>query len=181
MSATRRGRGLQRQRQLRPIGLTCPVLPASPPELAAQLAGQGYFADVPLGYGNLSGDALRQPIFLEGDAGVGKTEVARALSGLLGRRSLIRLQCYEGIDASQALYEWNYARQLLHIRAAEAAGRDVLDVEKTCYSRDYLIARPLLEALEYEGALPAVLLIDEIDRADDEFEAFCSKYSPTSR
>ena len=148
-----------------------PVLPANPPELAAQLEGQGYFADVPLATAIFLATRLRQPLFLEGDAGVGKTEVARALSGLLGTK-LIRLQCYEGIDASQALYEWNYARQLLHIRAAEVAGRDVLDVEKTCYSRDYLIARPLLEALEFEGALPAVLLIDEVDRADDEFEAF---------
>ena len=148
-----------------------PDLPASPPDLVAQLQAQGYFADLPLATAIFLATRLRQPIFLEGDAGVGKTEVARALASSFQTR-LIRLQCYEGIEASQALYEWNYARQLLHIRAAEAGGRDLAQVEKTCYSRDYLIARPLLEALEYEGARPAVLLIDEIDRADDEFEAF---------
>jgi MoxR-like ATPase len=147
------------------------ALPDSPPALAAALQTQGYFADVPLATAIFLGMRLRQPLFLEGDAGVGKTEVARALASLLDTR-LIRLQCYEGIEASQALYEWNYARQLLHIRAAEAVGRTTSDIEKTAYSRDYLIARPLLEALEYDGPRPAVLLIDEIDRADDEFEAF---------
>ncbi len=144
---------------------------AGPPELATELAARGYFADVPLATAIFLAIRLRQPLFLEGDAGVGKTEVARVLAELLDTR-LIRLQCYEGIDASQALYEWNYARQLLHIRAAEATHRDVADIERTCYTREYLIARPLLEALEFDGGRPAVLLIDEVDRADDEFEAF---------
>ncbi len=144
---------------------------AGPPELATELAARGYFADVPLATAIFLAIRLRQPLFLEGDAGVGKTEVARVLADLLDTR-LIRLQCYEGIDASQALYEWNYARQLLHIRAAEATRSDVADIERTCYTREYLIARPLLEALEFDGGRPAVLLIDEVDRADDEFEAF---------
>ncbi len=127
---------------------------------------------MPLATAVYLGLRLGQPLFLEGDAGVGKTEVARVLAVLLDT-PLIRLQCYEGLDASQALYEWNYARQLLHIRAAEAAGeRDLAGIERSCYTRDYLIARPLLAALEHPGPRPAVLLIDEIDRADDEFEAF---------
>ncbi|AHY47906.1 AAA domain (dynein-related subfamily) [Rubrobacter radiotolerans] len=115
---------------------------------------------------------LGRPLFLEGDAGVGKTEVAKVISGMLDT-PLIRLQCYEGIDVYQAVYEWDYARQLLHIRAAEAFGReDGEKVERDLYSREYLISRPLLQSLEYRGEYPPVLLIDEVDRADDEFEAF---------
>jgi MoxR-like ATPase len=112
---------------------------------------------------------LPQPLLLEGEAGVGKTEAAKALAQALGTE-LIRLQCYEGIDAAEALYEWNYPRQLLSIRLAEAAGEKL--GEEDLFSPDYLIRRPLLRALEHPGPRPAVLLIDEIDRADDDFEAF---------
>ncbi len=108
---------------------------------------------------------LEQPLLLEGEAGVGKTETAKALAEATGSR-LIRLQCHEGIDVASALYDWDYPRQLLEIRAAEAAGRDPGEL----FRRELLIRRPLLEALEHEG--PVVLLIDELDRADDEFEAF---------
>ncbi len=110
---------------------------------------------------------------MEGEAGVGKTEVAKVLSRILDT-PLIRLQCYEGIDINQAVYEWDYARQLLHIRTAEALGttEDRQHFEDELYTRQFLVRRPLLQALEHRGEFPPVLLIDEIDRADDEFEAF---------
>lgn len=112
---------------------------------------------------------LHRPIFCEGDAGVGKTALASALADVLGA-PLIRLQCYEGIDAAQALYDWDFPRQLLHLRAAEAAGvTDAERLENELYDRRFLLARPLLRALETH---PSVLLVDEVDRADDEFEAF---------
>jgi MoxR-like ATPase len=113
--------------------------------------------------------ALPQPLLLEGEAGVGKTEAAKALAAVLDT-PLLRLQCYEGIDAAEALYEWNYPRQLLSIRLAEAAGSAL--AEDDLFGPDHLIARPLLQAVEHPGPRPAVLLVDEIDRADDEFEAF---------
>jgi MoxR-like ATPase len=128
------------------------------------LASQGYLADRPLALAVHLAVALEQPLLLEGEAGVGKTEVARALAAATGAR-LIRLQCHEGIDLHHALYDWDYQRQLLALRAAEG-GID----EGALFSRRFLLRRPLLEALEHEG--PVVLLIDEIDRADDEFEAF---------
>jgi len=112
---------------------------------------------------------LPQPLLLEGEAGVGKTEAARALAAVLDT-PLVRLQCYEGIDAAEALYEWNYPRQLLSIRLADAGGSSV--TEDDLFRPEYLIRRPLLQALEHPGPRPAVLLIDEIDRADDDFEAF---------
>jgi MoxR-like ATPase len=112
---------------------------------------------------------LPQPLLLEGEAGVGKTEAAKALAAVLDT-PLIRLQCYEGIDAAEALYEWNYPRQLLRIRLAEASGADIDESE--LFGVDYLIRRPLLRALEHPGPRPAVLLVDELDRADDDFEAF---------
>ena len=112
---------------------------------------------------------LPQPLLLEGEAGVGKTEAAKALAAVLDT-PLIRLQCYEGIDAAEALYEWNYPRQLLSIRLADASGATLR--EEDLFGPDYLIRRPLLRALEHPGPRPAVLLIDEIDRADDDFEAF---------
>ncbi len=128
---------------------------------------------------------LQKPLFLEGEAGVGKTEVAKVLSRML-RTPLIRLQCYEGIDVNQAVYEWDYARQLLHIRTAEAlgtAGEDRSRLEDELYTRRFLVNRPLLQAIEHHGEAPPVLLIDEVDRADDEFEAYLleilSDYSVT--
>jgi MoxR-like ATPase len=132
------------------------------------LASQGYLADRPLALGIHLAVALEQPLLLEGEAGVGKTEVARALSGATGAR-LIRLQCHEGIDLHHAVYDWDYARQLLALRAAEG-GVD----EGQLFSRRFLLRRPLLDALEHDG--PVVLLIDEIDRADDEFEAFLLEF-----
>ena len=116
---------------------------------------------------------LERPLFLEGEAGVGKTEVAKVLSRML-ETPLIRLQCYEGIDVNQAVYEWDYARQLLHIRTAEALGttEDRSHFEDELYTRKFLVNRPLLQAIEHKGPNPPILLIDEVDRADDEFEAF---------
>jgi MoxR-like ATPase len=128
------------------------------------LATQGYLADRPLALAVHLAVTLEQPLLLEGEAGVGKTEVARALAAASGAR-LIRLQCHEGIDLHHALYDWDYQRQLLALRAAEG-GID----EGALFSGRFLLRRPLLEALEHDG--PVVLLIDEIDRADDEFEAF---------
>ena len=119
--------------------------------------------------------SLRRPLLLEGEAGVGKTEVAKTLATWLGSR-LIRLQCYEGIDVSQAVYEWDYSRQLLHLRTAEAtggaSGADAESLEDSLYSERFLVKRPLLEAISDGDSAPPVLLIDEVDRADDEFEAF---------
>jgi len=114
---------------------------------------------------------LEKPIFLEGEPGVGKTEVAIVMSKIFDTK-LIRLQCYEGLDASSALYEWNYPKQLLYIRLEEGLGSKREDIEKIIYSQDFLIKRPLLEAILYSKEKAPVLLIDEIDRADEEFEAF---------
>ena len=114
---------------------------------------------------------LKRPLFLEGEAGVGKTEVAKVLASALGA-NLIRLQCYEGLDVSQAVYEWNYSRQLLHIRLLEASGAvDRKEAERELFSEEFLIKRPLLQALDAGGG-PTVLLIDELDRADEEFEGY---------
>jgi MoxR-like ATPase len=137
--------------------------------LAQRLGAVDYLVDEGLATSMFLSLRLPQPLLLEGEAGVGKTEAAKALAMVLDT-PLIRLQCYEGIDAAEALYEWNYPRQLLSIRVAEASG-EKLD-EKSLFSGDYLIRRPLLQALEHPGPRPAVLLIDEIDRADDDFEAF---------
>jgi MoxR-like ATPase len=114
---------------------------------------------------------LGKPLFLEGEAGVGKTEVAKVLSQALDTR-LIRLQCYEGLDVHNAVYEWAYARQILHLRVLEMSGTDRSEMEKDIYSRDFLLARPLLQAIEHNDIQVPVLLIDEIDRADEEFESF---------
>ena len=137
--------------------------------LARRLAGVDYLVDEPLATAMFLGARLPQPLLLEGEAGVGKTQAAKALAAVLDT-PLIRLQCYEGIDAAEALYEWNYPRQLLSIRLADARGADLR--EEDLFGPDYLIRRPLLRALEHPGPRPAVLLIDEIDRADDDFEAF---------
>ena len=144
--------------------------PASVDELQAALRKEMYVADRGLAMSVYLALQLRRPLFLEGEAGVGKTEVAKALSSALGAR-LIRLQCYEGLDVSQAVYEWNYSRQLLHIRLLEASGGvDRQDAERELFSEEFLVKRPLLQALE--GAGPTVLLIDELDRADEEFEGY---------
>jgi MoxR-like ATPase len=137
--------------------------------LAQRLGSVDYLVDEGLATSMFLALSLPQPLLLEGEAGVGKTEAAKALAQLLDT-PLIRLQCYEGIDAAEALYEWNYPRQLLSIRLAEVSGEHLR--ESDLFSRDYLIHRPLLRALEHPGPRPAVLLIDEIDRADDDFEAF---------
>ncbi|HZJ26776.1 MAG TPA: MoxR family ATPase [Acidimicrobiia bacterium] len=133
------------------------------------LESNGYLADEGLATVVFLGLSLERPLLLEGEAGVGKTEVARALARWTGGE-LIRLQCYEGIDAAQAVYEWDYSRQLLHLRAAEASGSQIIEDE--LYSERFLVRRPLLAAIDHPGPTPPVLLIDEVDRADDEFEAF---------
>ncbi len=152
------------------------LLPAditSPAELRVRLEAYDYLADDGLATAAYLSLAMGRPLFLEGEAGVGKTALADALGGLLSAE-VIRLQCYEGIDASQALYDWDFPRQLLHLRAVEAAGAPtdqagVDRLDREVYGRRFLVARPLLAALETS---PCVLLIDEVDRADDEFEAF---------
>jgi MoxR-like ATPase len=148
--------------------------PATVAQLAQALAGQGYLADEGLATAGYLAMRLGRPLFLEGDAGVGKTAFAQALAAATGAH-FVRLQCYEGLDASQALYDWDFPRQLLHLRAVEAAAAasgvapDSSALEASLYDRRFLVARPLLQALE---RTPCVLLVDEIDRADDEFEAF---------
>ena len=135
------------------------------------LAEQHYFADRAIATTVFLSAKLGKPLFLEGEAGVGKTELSKVLAATLGA-DLIRLQCYEGLDASQALYEWNYPKQLLHIRLGEADSGSRKSIDKELFSEEYLIRRPLLEAITSDGDVPPVLLIDEIDRADEEFEAF---------
>jgi MoxR-like ATPase len=137
--------------------------------LAQRLAAVDYLVDEGLATSIFLSLRLPQPLLLEGEAGVGKTEAARALAAVLDT-PLVRLQCYEGIDAAEALYEWNYPRQLLSIRLADS--NDSPLGEEELFGPEYLIRRPLLRALEHPGPRPAVLLIDEIDRADDDFEAF---------
>ena len=137
--------------------------------LKQRLDAFDYLADDGLATALFLSLRLPQPLLLEGEAGVGKTEAAKALAAALGTE-LIRLQCYEGIDSSEALYEWNYPRQLLRIRSSEATGAEF--EEEELFGREFLTPRPLLQAIEHEGPLPAVLLVDELDRADDDFEAF---------
>jgi MoxR-like ATPase len=149
---------------------------ASVESVQAALADQRYLADEGLATSIFLAMRLQRPLLLEGEAGVGKTEVAKALASWTGGQ-LIRLQCYEGIDASQAVYEWDHARQLLHLRASEATGvaaeRSTDALEDELYTERFLVRRALLQAIApTNGAGPPVLLIDEIDRADDEFEAF---------
>jgi MoxR-like ATPase len=137
--------------------------------LAQRLAAVDYLVDEGLATSMFLGLRLPQPLLLEGEAGVGKTEAGKSLAVALDT-PLLRLQCYEGIDAAEALYEWNYPKQLLSIRLAEASGSELQEAD--LFTREYLTSRPLLRALEHPGPRPAVLLIDEVDRADDDFEAF---------
>jgi MoxR-like ATPase len=143
--------------------------------VSSALAAHNYLPDDGLATAIFLALRLRRPLLLEGEAGVGKTEVAKVLARWTGGE-LIRLQCYEGIDSSQAVYEWDYSRQLLHLRAAEAAGSlgatSAEAVEDELYSERFLVRRPLLQAIDHREGPPPILLIDEIDRADDEFEAF---------
>ncbi|MGI8677140.1 MAG: AAA family ATPase [Jatrophihabitans sp.] len=141
---------------------------ASPTDVADALDAAGYLPDQGLATAAFLALRMHRPLFLEGDPGVGKTALAQALAKISGA-ALIRLQCYEGIDAAQALYDWDFPRQILHLRAAGDAQSDRAALESSLYDRRFLVARPILQALETS---PATLLIDEIDRADDEFEAF---------
>jgi MoxR-like ATPase len=152
-------------------GAESPVSAAVPDieSIKQRLDAVDYLADDGLATALFLSLRLPQPLLLEGEAGVGKTEAAKALAAALGTE-LIRLQCYEGIDSSEALYEWNYPRQLLRIRSSEASGGEF--AEEELFGREFLTPRPLLQAIEHEGPLPAVLLVDELDRADDDFEAF---------
>ncbi len=135
------------------------------------MARRRYFADRAIATTVFLASKLGKPLFLEGEAGVGKTELGKVLAAML-KTNLIRLQCYEGLDASHALYEWNYPKQLLRIKLGEATSSSIQSIDKELFSEPYLIRRPLLEAITADGDRPPVLLIDEVDRADEEFEAF---------
>ncbi len=151
---------------------TAPLLPQSIDETIALLGGQDYLAGRALGTVLFLGLKMKRPLFLEGEAGVGKTEIAKVLSKALGR-PLIRLQCYEGLDVASAVYEWNYPAQMLEIRLAEASGlTDRGRIESDIFSERYLIRRPVLQALSSENGRAPVFLIDELDRTDEAFEAF---------
>jgi len=139
-------------------------------ELVAALEAAGYIAEPAIATAVFLAREMRKPLLIEGDAGVGKTELAKVLARLLDTE-LIRLQCYEGLDVQTALYEWDYPRQLLRLRMSEGRGEDPRHIESVIFSRDYLLERPLLRAITRPGP-PPVLLIDEVDRADDGFEAF---------
>ncbi|MEL0584096.1 MAG: MoxR family ATPase [Candidatus Thiodiazotropha sp. (ex. Lucinoma kazani)] len=137
----------------------------------ARFAEQGYVTDRMLATTVYLAVSLGKPVFLEGEPGVGKTEVAKVIAGTLNTE-LIRLQCYEGLDTAHALYEWNYPRQLLELRLQEARGLDQAEIGRNLFSEAFLLKRPLLQAIQNDGQQPPVLLIDEIDRSDEEFEAF---------
>jgi MoxR-like ATPase len=134
-------------------------------------AVENYIADRPLGLTVMLAAQLGKPILLEGEAGVGKTDVAKVLARVLDTE-LIRLQCYEGLDANSTIYEWNYAKQILHIRMAEQSHESRAELEHSIFGDEFLLSRPLLRAVRHAGPRPVVLLIDEVDRADEEFEAF---------
>jgi MoxR-like ATPase len=140
-------------------------------EVQRLMEAQSYIADRALATTLFLAIKLEKPIFLEGEAGVGKTEVAKVLAKILQSR-LIRLQCYEGLDANTALYEWNYSKQMLKIKLEEGGGRSRDELEHIIFSQEFLLKRPLLDAIMSDGSVPPVLLIDEVDRSDEEFEAF---------
>jgi MoxR-like ATPase len=140
-------------------------------QVVDKLTEAHYIADRALATVLFLANRLQKPVFLEGEPGVGKTEVGLVMACLFGTK-LIRLQCYEGLDASTALYEWNYSKQLLHIRLEEQEKKEKKDIERLIYSPEFLIKRPLLEAITFSDQKAPVLLIDEIDRSDEEFEAF---------
>lgn len=152
-----------------------PIEPTSTHDVAAALAANGYLADEGLSTAVFLSLSLGRPLFLEGEAGVGKTELAKTIARWQNAE-LIRLQCYEGIDASQAVYDWDYSRQLLHLRAAEATGEarntNTDELEGQLYDERFLLKRAILRAIDQPSGVRPVLLIDEIDRADDEFEAY---------
>ena len=145
-------------------------IPESIDEVLEQLADQRYIGDRPLATSIYLALRLNKPLFIEGEAGVGKTEAAKVMADVLGAR-LIRLQCYEGIDVAHAVYEWNYPRQLLHIRLLNDTA-DRAAAEREIFIPEFLLRRPLLDAIDNTDEIPPVLLIDEIDRSDEEFEAF---------
>ncbi len=148
------------------------TLPQTIEDVQQWMAEHDYIAERSLATAVFLALKLQKSLFLEGEAGVGKTEVAKVLARML-QRDLIRLQCYEGLDVNTAVYEWNYTRQMLQIRLMEAAGHvNERDALRELFSPDFLLKRPLLQAIDYEGDVPPVLLIDELDRADEEFEAF---------
>jgi MoxR-like ATPase len=151
------------------------VIPNSPHDVAVALTDHGYLPDDGLATAVFLAMSLKRPLMLEGEAGVGKTELAKVLAAWTGGE-LIRLQCYEGIDIAQAVYDWDYSRQLLHLRAAEATGETLNKssdaLEADLYHERFLVKRALLRAIDHREGPPPVLLIDEIDRADDEFEAY---------
>jgi MoxR-like ATPase len=151
--------------------MTVPALPSSVDETLALLGRGRYVADRSLATAVYLSLSLRRPLFLEGEAGVGKTEIAKVLAEAMGRR-LIRLQCYEGLDVASAVYEWNYPRQMIEIRLAEGGAESKDTVEEEIFSDRFLIKRPLLQALEPNLAGAPVLLIDELDRTDEPFEAY---------
>jgi MoxR-like ATPase len=151
---------------------TAAMAPGSVDDVQQQLATQGYVADRALAVSVFLSLKLQRPLFLEGEAGVGKTSLASAIAAALGT-DLIRLQCYEGLDISHAVYEWDYARQILELRILDAAGGvDRVAARQELYSGAFLLKRPLLQAIDPARTRPAVLLIDEIDRADEEFEGY---------
>lgn len=140
-------------------------------EVVTRFAQAGYIADHQLAALTFLSVRLGKPMLLEGEPGVGKTEVAKVLAKILGTE-LIRMQCYEGLDTHHALYEWNYLRQMIEVRLEEARGVAKEEIGRNIFSTEFLLKRPLLQAIQSEGALPPVLLIDEVDRSDEEFEAF---------
>src|SRR6202790_2208175 len=151
--------------------MTASALPSSVDAMLELLTSRGYLAERSLATVTYLSLRMGRPLFLEGEAGVGKTEIAKVLASALKRR-LIRLQCYEGLDVASAVYEWDYARQMIEIRLAEAGDRDRDDIESTIFSDRFLIKRPLLQALEPEIGGAPVLLIDELDRPDDPLQGY---------